>query len=83
MNKYVFFKRVCVFVLVYLVLQMQNSSQIILSINNDYVDNDNFYNYIDTGADDNDGHLEDDDDDDYDGINSILSNVNIDDNYNH
>ena len=29
MNKYVFLKRVCVFVLDYLVLQMQNSSQII------------------------------------------------------
>ena len=29
MNKYVFLKSVCVFVLVYLVLQMQNSSQII------------------------------------------------------
>ena len=30
MNKYVFQKLVCVFVLVYLVLQMQSSSQIIL-----------------------------------------------------
>ena len=32
MNKYVFLKRVCAFVLVYLVLQMQNSSQIMMTV---------------------------------------------------